>query len=172
MPASASAVEIIARIKREAKETGRSEKELIRNYIHKLNFKNRRGFAAVPFAERVLLLPQCLRNPECPAPQKEIGYICQQCGPDCQVNKLSQEAKRLGYKGSFILPGGSMIPKLIAKTQPKAVMGISCEEEALLGILALDKHGIVTIGVLLTRDGCFNTAVDLEEAFNTLRLTK
>jgi hypothetical protein len=65
-----------------------------------------------------------------------------------------------------------MIAKVIKQTRPRAVLGISCEEEALLGILALGKYGIVAIGVLLTRDGCYNTAVDLEEALTILSLTK
>jgi hypothetical protein len=83
-----------------------------------------------------------------------------------------QEAHLLSYKGSYILPGGSMISRLISTTQPKAVIGISCEEEALLGILTLEKHGIAAYGVLLLRDGCYNTAVDLEEALTALFLTK
>lgn len=172
MTVSPLAAEIIARIKRRAEETGCSEKELIRDYIQQLNSRNRSAFAAKPYSERILLLPQCLRQPDCPAPQKEEGYICQQCNPDCQVNRLSQEAHLLGYKGSYILPGGSMIPRLIAKTQPSAVIDISCEEEALLGILTLEKHGIVAYGFLLQRDGCYNTAVDIDTALTILSLTK
>ncbi len=172
MSASSSVVETLARIKREAEETGRSEKELFRVHIHKLNSKNRNALAAIPFSKRILLLPQCLRNPDCPAPQNEEGYICQQCSPDCQVNILSQKAHTLGYKGCYILPGGSMIPRLIAATKPQAVIGISCEEEALLGLLTLDKHGIAAYGVLLLRDGCMNTAVDLDYALTIISLTK
>lgn len=167
-----SAVEILAQIKREAEETGCSEKELIRKHIQQRNSRNLSAFAAKPFSERILLLPQCLRNPDCPAPQNEEGYICQQCSPDCQVNKLSQEATRLGYKSSYILPGGSMLKHIIAKTQPKAVIGISCEEEALLGILLLEKYGIVAVGILLTRDGCYNTTVNLETVLSVLSLTQ
>lgn len=173
MTASAQAVEILASIKRKAEETGCSEKELVRAHIQQLNSKNRATFAAIPFSERILLFPQCLRQPGCTAPQtKEEGYICQQCNQDCQVNRLSQEAHLLGYKGSYILPGGSMISRLIAATRPRAVFGISCEEEALLGILALQKYGIVAYGFLLQRDGCFNTAVDLDAALAILSLTK
>ncbi|MFX1474508.1 MAG: DUF116 domain-containing protein [Promethearchaeota archaeon] len=172
MTASTMVGEILASIKRKAEEMGCTEKELLREYIQQLNAGNRTRFAREPFSKRILLLPQCLREPDCSAPQTEEGYICQQCNPDCQVNRLSQEAKRLGYKGSYILPGGSMIARVIAATQPSAVIGISCEKEALLGILTLEDYGIVAIAVLLARDGCYNTAVDLEEALATLALTK
>jgi hypothetical protein len=163
-------IEVFTRIKREAEENGCTEKEVIQSYIQKMNNTNQEEFLATPIKERIVLVPQCLRKSDCKAPLGEHGYICQHCNPDCQVNQITKAAKNLGYKGVYILPGGSMVQKIIDFSRPHAILGIACEKEALLGGLLLQKLGIVGRAILLLRDGCVNTLVKVADVLKILGL--
>jgi hypothetical protein len=154
-------LEVLTRIKREAHANGCTEKEAIRAYIQKQNDTNRAAFSATPNSERIILLPQCLRASNCRALLTDHGYICQHCNPSCQVHQISSTALAQGYKGVYILPGGSMAKKIIDYSHPHAIVGIACEKEALLGGMLLEKLGIVGRAILLIRDGCVNTLVKL-----------
>jgi len=163
-------LEVLARIKREARANGCSEKEVIRTYIQRQNDANRAAFLATPNQERIILLPQCLRNSNCQAPLTHHGYICQQCNPTCQVHQISTSAMAQGYKGVYVLPGGSMAENIIDSIRPHAIVGIACEKEALLGGMLLEKLGLVGRAILLIRDGCVNTFVKLGEVLKILGL--
>ena len=161
-------VAVFDQIRREAEKTGSSEEELIRAWIGIQNEEHLSAWRETPVSKRIVLLPQCLRQPGCPANLYEMGYICQDCSPDCQVNKISQEALRLGYKGVYILPGGTMIQTILNRTQPEAILGISCEKEALLGGLLVNQLGLTGQAVFLLRDGCFMTVVDDDTVLDAL----
>jgi hypothetical protein len=163
-------LEVLARIKREAQNNRCTEKEVIQTYIQQLNDTNRAAFTATPNRDRVILLPQCLRNSDCQAPLTEHGYICQNCNLACQVYQITTTAQAQGYKGVYILPGGTMAQKIIDHSQPHAIVGIACEKEALLGGLLLEKLGIVGRAILLLRDGCVNTIVKLADVLKILGL--
>ncbi|MFX0167839.1 MAG: DUF116 domain-containing protein [Candidatus Hodarchaeota archaeon] len=170
MSQSSLELEVLARIKRHAKDNGCTEKEVIQGFIRQMNQTNHAAFSAIPNGERVVLIPQCLRNPDCRAPLNEHGYICQRCTPACQVYQIIQTANKLGYKGTYVLPGGSMAQKIITFSRPHAILGIACEKEALLGGLLLKKLGIVGRAILLVRDGCVNTLVKLTDVLKILGL--
>ncbi|MFX1319378.1 MAG: DUF116 domain-containing protein [Promethearchaeota archaeon] len=161
-------IEVLNRIKAEAKKNSCSEKEVIQAYIRKMNQDNHDEFQKTPIEERIVLVPQCLRESDCKAPLGEYGYICQHCNPECQVNQISKAADKLGYKGVYILPGGSMAQKIIDFSQPHAILGIACEKEALLGGLLLKKLGIIGRAILLFRDGCVNTLVKVADVLKIL----
>lgn len=163
-------IEIFSRIKCEAEKNGCTEKELIQSYVKQMNHANHQEFVETPIEKRVVFLPQCLRQSDCKAPLREYGYICQQCSPDCQVYQITNKAKALGYKGVYVLPGGSMVQKIIDFSKPHAILGIACEKEALLGGLLLQKLGIVGRAILLIRDGCVNTLVKIAEVLKVLGL--
>jgi hypothetical protein len=163
-------LEVLNRIKAEAKKNGCTEKEVIQAYVRKMNQENQDEFQKVPPEERVVFVPQCLREPDCKAPLSEHGYVCQHCNVNCQVHQITQAANRLGYKGVYILPGGSMAQKIIDFSKPHAILGIACEKEALLGGLLLKKLGIVGRGILLFRDGCVNTLVKVADVLKILGL--
>jgi hypothetical protein len=167
---SSLAIEVFERIRQEATETGCPEKEVVHRYVERLNASYHDVWKRTPVQDRIVLLPQCLRNPGCTAPLAKDGYHCQHCAPDCQVNLISQAALRLGYKAVFILPGGSMVQSILDAARPGAVLGISCEKEALLGGLLLQQQRVPGRAVLLLRDGCVNTSVDLGTVFDTLSL--
>jgi uncharacterized protein len=144
-----------------ATKVGVEEKELFELYVETKNRSLVQGFASTPYSERVLMLPQCLRAKDCPAEIGEYGYECQQCGR-CSVAKIMQITKDLGYKGAFILPGGSLAKKILLELKPKASLGVACSKELVLGSYLCEKMGVIGQGVELLKDGCINTIVDIK----------
>lgn len=125
-------------------------------------------FIAVPFNERLILVPQCMRNVEkCKAKESGAYYICAECGA-CKVGSISKRSKELGYKGLFILKGGRIVEKLIPELKPKAIVGVACFFEGSEGMKLCEKHGITVQFVPLTKDGCVDTDVNLDEALEVI----
>ncbi|MCD6154809.1 MAG: DUF116 domain-containing protein [archaeon GB-1867-097] len=145
------------------------EMELLKLYVDLKNKANRVKFSLVPYAERILLLPQCLRSSNCPAELGDFGYNCIDCGK-CMIGKVYRFALKLGYKGVFIIPGGSMIAKIFEKVKPKACLGVACFKELFLGSFLCEKFGVVGQGIPLLRDGCINTLVDWKKLFNFIAM--
>jgi hypothetical protein len=152
-----------------ATKVGVEEKELFQLYIETKNRSLIQSFASTSYNERVLMLPQCLRAKDCPAEIGKYGYECQQCGR-CSIAKIMQLTKDLGYKGTFILPGGSLAKKILLELKPKASLGVACSKELVLGSYLCEKLGIVGQGVILLRDGCINTIVDMKTLKETLNV--
>ena len=150
----------LQKLEQVATRMGVEENELLRLYVETKNRSLKESFASTPYNERVLLLPQCLRAKDCPAELGKYGYECQECGR-CTIKTIRQTCKKLGYKGTFILPGGSIAQKILAELKPKASLGVACSKELVLGSFLCEKMGVVGQGVELLRDGCINTLVDL-----------
>ena len=144
-----------------ASKVGVEEKELFELYVETKNRSLMQSFAAIPYNERVVLLPQCLRAKDCPAEIGKYGYECQQCGR-CSIAKIMQLTKDLGYKGAFVLPGGSLAAKVLGELKPKASLGVACSKELVLGSYLCEKMGVIGQGVVLLKDGCINTIVDMK----------
>jgi hypothetical protein len=115
---------------------------------------------------RALLLPHCSRkfmdshckatfNPSLPS------YICAHCSPDCQVGKAELLAKEKGYD-VYILPGGSCIPKILKANNYEGVIGVACGEEVKTGGETLKAMNISGQTVPLIKNGCANTAFNIE----------
>jgi hypothetical protein len=143
-----------------ATKVGVEENELLQLYVETKNRSMAKSFASTPYNERILLLPQCLRAEDCPAELGKYGYECKQCGR-CSIAKIVQITKDLGYKGAFILPGGSLAKKILLELKPKASMGVACSKELVLGSFLCEKMGVIGQGFGLLRDGCINTLVDV-----------
>lgn len=137
------------------------EPDLLRLYVLSKNKVNKSAFALTPYADRVLLLPQCLRASGCQAPLDVNGYHCVSCGR-CIIKEVKEEAEALGYK-VFILPGGSIVEKIFDSTKPKACLGVACLKELVLGCLVSERKNVIPYAVPLTREGCLNTDVDIDE---------
>jgi len=159
----------IQKLEQFAGKMGVDEKELFQLYVKTKNSASREKFASTPYSERILLLPQCLRSRECPAELGEYGYECQECGK-CNLKEVIQMAKNLGYRGTFILPGGSIAKKIFLKAKPKACLGVACFKELVLGSFLAEKLGVAGQGVALLRDGCVNTLVDWKSLNDALHL--
>ncbi|MDI3487519.1 MAG: uncharacterized protein PWR26_236 [Methanosarcinales archaeon] len=115
-------------------------------------------FYATPPERRMILLPQCLRSVECPAPLTPEGIACVNCGR-CPIGRAKQRAEELGYR-VFILPGSSAIKRLIRKYEPEAILGVGCIMEVREGLELCHGAGLTAVGLLLQRDGCVATTLD------------
>ncbi|MGD9840848.1 MAG: DUF116 domain-containing protein [Candidatus Bipolaricaulis sp.] len=132
------------------------------------------GLAGIPPAERVLLLPHCLRPSQtCPGRPSRDGFQCpEDCGERCAIRSLRTEALRLGYKGVCVAPGGALALRFVREARPRAVVAIACAKELREGEEALadlgPAHPFVAV-VPLSRDGCVDTEVNLDAALALLR---
>jgi hypothetical protein len=138
----------------------------------KMNEKMAAAFAAVPFAERVVFAPHCMRNSEkCAAKEMGSYYLCMECG-HCKAGAISAKCKELGYKAFYLLKGGRAVEKLLKEHAPKAVVGIACYYEGLQGMEQASKGNATVQFVPLTRDGCVNTDVNIADVFQVLEKKK
>ncbi|MCD6210475.1 MAG: DUF116 domain-containing protein [Methanophagales archaeon] len=128
------------------------------------NAVNYPAFARTKLEERVLLLPQCIRSPDCPAKLSPLeGIKCVECGR-CEIAKLSAVCKELGIS-LYISPGGTFAKRILMynRGQVKAVVGVACYPNLHEGLLNVKLVGIPAQGVPLKTTGCVNTTVDIHE---------
>ncbi len=126
------------------------------------NFINFKGLSKIPFEDRILLLPQCLRKRDCPAILDSMkGFQCKNCGR-CGIGDLIKFCDNKNIK-VFIIPGGSFVKKIIKITRPKAIIGVGCHIELREASLVLEYLKIPGRGINLEKDGCIETKVDYEK---------
>lgn len=134
------------------------------------NILGEESFRATEISSRVLFIPHCLRRVErCRGEYTERGLICRRCTEDCKVRELVEFCEKIGCR-YYIVPGGSMVMRLIKEDGIKAAVGIACYEELKQAFGAVTKFGIPSQGILLKRSGCINTDVDEEYVKNLLRM--
>jgi hypothetical protein len=141
--------------------------KLVIELINKIYLKD---YCDTPYPQRAVFIPQCLRNPECPAPLTEEGIKCLECGR-CglgEVKKICMEKQIL----FFIAPGSTLIKRMIRRYTPKAILGVGCTLEVKEGFELLTPLGLPTQGVVLLEDGCVNTRVDCENLVEKILTTK
>ncbi|MCX6803285.1 MAG: DUF116 domain-containing protein, partial [Candidatus Diapherotrites archaeon] len=127
----------------------------LRNTVYEPDFKK------IPFSERALFLPHCPRNAAvCKAILDEEGYHCKHCG-SCNLDAAIKLAKKNGYTKIYIVPGGSLVKKILEKDRPKAAIGVSCFHEAVMAFELTKQVKIIPQAVLLLRDGCKDTLINL-----------
>lgn len=136
--------------------------------ISSLNEKYKEDFKKIPYSERAIFLPHCLRNKECPAKTTDEGVQCIACGK-CNIKEIKEVAENLGYK-VFIVPGASLVKKLVKKYKPKAAIGVACNPELEESLKFAPKIGIIPQCVTLLKDGCVETEVSLDEVKKTIEL--
>lgn len=125
--------------------------------------------AAVPFERRLLLLPQCLRNPDtCPATIDEFGLLCRQCGR-CRLGEVQAAAEELGYV-VLIAEGSAIVARLLEGGTVDAVIGVGCRDALAKTFPRMAAEAIPGLAVPLLNDGCRETAVDLPWLLATIRL--
>jgi len=136
----------------------------IRNRLYK------HAFARIPYTQRAIFLPQCLRHPKCPASLEAEGLICKSCGR-CGINLIKEYAEQLGYK-VFIAPGSTLIKRMIKKHGFKGVIGVGCVLEVYEGSRLMASAGLPVQAVTLSRDGCVDTRVDVNELLEMITYDK
>ncbi|VVB77314.1 Uncharacterised protein [uncultured archaeon] len=127
------------------------------------------AFRKVPFDQRAIFLPQCLRSVNCRAVLSPEGIRCLNCGA-CGIAQAKREADRLGCM-LFVVPGSSFIGRMIEKYRPKAVIGVGCLHEVRNGLDMMHKIKMPTVSVLLDRFGCVDTKVDWSRLFSVMNAT-
>ncbi len=131
-------------------------------FIEKKNYSMGKKFKAVPFSERIVFLPHCMRSTgNCKAKDEGTYYSCVQCGA-CKIAQISKLAKELGYKKLYIMKGGKAIQNILINEKIKAVVAVACHFEGAQGIKMTDKLKVITQFVPLLKDGCCDTDVDVE----------
>lgn len=146
----------VSRLERMAARMGIDENRVLELYVAAKNNVGRERFNRLPYSERILLLPQCLRSRECPAKPGEYGYRCMDCGR-CRLGHLIGEVEALGYKGAVIISGGSIVPKVFAKLKPRGCLGVGCLKELVMGSFICEKFEVAGLGLPLLKDGCLET---------------
>jgi hypothetical protein len=122
--------------------------------------------------KRALFLPHCSRkymDSRCKAVfNSDIpSYVCAHCSPDCSINKAVSIAGRKGYD-VYILPGSSCVPKILKTKRYEGVVGVACGEEIKMSGEMLKGLGVAGQAVPLIKNGCSNTAFNIETLVDTL----
>ncbi|MEW6233310.1 MAG: DUF116 domain-containing protein [Chloroflexota bacterium] len=142
-------------------------------------------YASVPYRERMLFLPYCLRHRLCPTTiDREAGLVCpRHCSLECRVAEMRNLAQRLGYLDVQIVVSGRLhaetgvlrsrdfLVRHIRQRQPRAVLGCLCTEDLRRKYLVasnlspsgtLGGHGLSVVPqvVLLTQRNCWQSSVD------------
>jgi hypothetical protein len=130
-----------------------------------LNHVYRNRYAAIPTSERMVIMPQCLRDLECPAHlDPKVGLACKRCGR-CVIDRV----RRLeGTDRIYISPGGTFSVRILESEQPRAVLGVACPRDLFEGMAVCHSLGIPVRGVSLLRYGCVATDVDFDEVREAL----
>ena len=139
---------------------------LVEDFIEVQNANNLQREEFEKAESKALLIPHCARShmdrqcladfdPEIPS------YNCKGCSDDCIVNNVVKLGKEKGYD-VYVIPGGSCAEKILRDKKYKAVVGIACGSELKLALGLLKKMDIPGQGVMLTKNGCANTKLDLE----------
>jgi hypothetical protein len=133
------------------------------------------NMADVPFSQRVLLLPHCLRpSQDCPGKMTKRGLDCAGCSlADCAVYRLRTAAIDVGYNGVCVAPGGRLAIRFLAEHQPAGIIAIACDKELEEGLEAIAQmvweDGRPTVLTFpLSQDGCVDTVVDVEAALEII----
>ena len=138
-------------------------------YIEVRNRLNLKSFSKVPFEKRALFMSHCMKSSKtCKAEITDTGLQCLDCG-DCDITTIKNEALRLGYQ-VYIVPGGSLVFKIIKKYRPEACVGVACMFELEEAFEKLTMANIPYQGVTLSKDGCVDTCVDVHRVIKVLNI--
>ncbi len=129
----------------------------------------RSAVAGTPYERRILLLPQCLKSSAaCRAKFDALGLLCEECGR-CAIGTIQREAEELGYV-VLVAEGTTAVAALLARGDADAVVGVSCLHALERSFRPLMAHAVPGLALPLLRNGCVDTAVDLEWVREALRL--
>jgi hypothetical protein len=132
------------------------------------NRQNATRYLRTPYADRIVLLPQCLRSTErCRAEEHNSEYLCARCGA-CKVAGVVKEAEALGYKAVRVLKGGSAVMRVVQESGAKALLAVCCPIEAVMGSVVCERLGVTAFCVPLLRAGCSDTDFDLDDLRSAL----
>ncbi len=149
----------------EHKESSLTENDINRLF-QEINDTFRQQVLALDRHEICLFLPHCLRSRNCPAASDDEGVQCEKCG-QCLISTFVSTAEESGIR-VFCVPGGSLLEKLVDKYRPKAIIGVACQKEIMLGLQLLRDKDFFFQVFLLEKDGCFETDINPEPLLSLL----
>jgi geranylgeranyl diphosphate synthase type II len=115
----------------------------------------------IPFARRLLLLPQCLRDAaHCPAEFDSLGLLCKHCGR-CVIDRFVADAEALGY-AVLVAEGSPVVMAMIESGQIEAVIGVSCLSVLERVFPYMEAGAVPGVAIPLLREGCRDTAFDTD----------
>ena len=138
--------------------------------LHGINLVQRNKFLKTK--KRALFLPHCTRkfmDNRCQATFDPSipSYNCKHCSKDCLVSKANRLAENKGYD-VYVVPGGSCVPKIVKKARYEGAIGIACGEEMKMSGDVLGSMDVAGQAIPLIKNGCANTAFNLETLQKTL----
>jgi hypothetical protein len=129
---------------------------------------NHEKFKKLDAKDVIMVLPHCLRAPNCPAKLGESGLECISCG-NCSIGIIKKFSDKKGID-MYIVPGSTFIKNVIKKRPFKGVIGVACPVDLNLAMMSLDYY--CPQGVYLLKDGCINTIVDVNEVIDLINITQ
>ena len=133
------------------------------------------GLDRIPFSQRVLLLPHCLRpSLDCPGRMTKQGLDCGGCDrEDCAIYLLRTAAAGVGYGGICVAPGGRLAARFVSEHEPAGVVAVACGKELEQGYEAVGNMALrggmpASAVVPLLVDGCVDTQVDVDAALSVI----
>jgi hypothetical protein len=130
------------------------------------NIANQSAFEKT--GKRMIIAPHCMRFLECPASSTRTGIECVSCGK-CVFSRLKEDAARYGYR-LYIVTGSSFVKHVIKEERYEGALLIACDYELNKVMMGLKGKNIVTYGIPMSNDGCFNTEVDYGTVIDTLNM--
>ncbi|WP_292466822.1 DUF116 domain-containing protein [Methanolobus sp.] len=118
--------------------------------------------------KRMIIAPHCMRAMDCPASSTKTGIQCISCGK-CIFSKLKDDSKTYGYD-LYIVTGSSFVKHVLKEKSYDAALLIACDYELNKVMMGLKGKKIVTYGIPMLNDGCFNTEVEYEKVIETLEM--
>jgi hypothetical protein len=139
---------------------------LVEDFLQVQNANNLQRERFEKAEKKALLIPHCARSHmdrQCMADfnSKIPSYTCKGCQEDCLVNKVVKLGKGNGYD-VYVIPGGSCAEKILRDNKYRGVVGVACGSELKMALDLLKKLDIPGQGVILTKNGCANTKLNLE----------
>ena len=138
----------------------------------------RLDFASIDPADRILLLPHCLRPSDgCRGRHTRSGMECpDDCDLPCSLRSLREAAWRRATREYASRPGGRLALRYVEEKQPRGIVAVACDKELSEGVSGVKEaaaRGLAPpsmIVIPLARDGCVDCEVDEEEAIRMIRL--
>ncbi len=128
------------------------------------NRMNKEKFKKLAPEDIIIVMPHCLRAPDCSAKLGESGLECIECGR-CEIGQVKTLAKEKGID-VYVVPGSTFIKNVVQQREFKGVIGVACHQDLNLAMMGLSDH--ITQGVYLLKDGCINTEVNVDEIIDLI----
>jgi hypothetical protein len=117
----------------------------------------------------LVLLPRCLQRPGCPQPVVDDIESCRRCGK-CPMAELLDLRSEYPDVVMAVLTGGSVVPGVVRRLEPRAVIGLACERELVAGIMAVDGRPVLGVANQRPLGPCRGTTLDLDELREALEV--